>query len=232
MPIPKNNFVLIDYELRVKDTKELVDTTMEDLAKKENKYESDRVYEPLLVIVGENRIIQGLEEHIENFAELNKEYEIEIAPEKAYGQRDPSKVKIYSLRTLIQKNVIPEVGKTIEVDGQVGTVKAVSGGRVLIDFNHPLAGKTLICRYKVIKIIDNVAEKIKWLLHRRYRRIPLDRFNVAVDLDKKSITIEIPKELYLDRDLQLVKALVAEELYRYISDYKTIIYVEKYEKEG
>jgi peptidylprolyl isomerase len=232
MPIPKNSFVLIDYELRIKDTKELVDTTIEDVAKKENKYEPDKVYEPLLVIVGENRVIKGLEEHIENSAEPNKDYEIEIPPEKAYGQRDPSKVRIYSLKTLIQKNVVPEVGKTIEIDGQIGIVKAISGGRVLIDFNHPLAGRTFICKYRVVKILEDVAEKVKWLLHRRYRRVPLERFNVVVDADKKNITIELPRELYLDRDLQLVKALVTEEIYRYISDYKTVIFVEKYEKES
>ncbi|MEM2201624.1 MAG: FKBP-type peptidyl-prolyl cis-trans isomerase [Ignisphaera sp.] len=93
MPIPKNSFILIDYELRTKDTNELIDTTIEEIAKKENKYEAERVYEPLLVIVGENRVIQGLEEHIETSAEPNKEYEIVVPPEKAYGLRDPSKVK-------------------------------------------------------------------------------------------------------------------------------------------
>ncbi|MEM3980683.1 MAG: FKBP-type peptidyl-prolyl cis-trans isomerase, partial [Ignisphaera sp.] len=123
MPIPKNSFVLIDYELRTKDTNELIDTTIEEIAKKENKYEAEKVYEPLLVIVGENRVIQGLEEHIETSAEPNKEYEIVISPEKAYGQRDPSKVKTFNLRALLQRNIVPEVNKTIEIDGQIGIVK-------------------------------------------------------------------------------------------------------------
>ncbi|MEM4618022.1 MAG: peptidylprolyl isomerase, partial [Ignisphaera sp.] len=70
MPIPKNSFVLIDYIIRVKDTNELIDTTIEEVAKKEGKHETDKIYEPLLVIVGENRVIQGLEEHIENVAEV------------------------------------------------------------------------------------------------------------------------------------------------------------------
>lgn len=232
MPIPKNSFVLINYVLRAKDTNELIDTTIEEVAKNENKYEPDKAYEPLLVIVGENRVIQGLEEHIESVAEPGQEYEIEIPPEKAYGHRDPSKVKVMSLGTLLRRNITPEVGKTIEIDGQIGMVKAISGGRVLVDFNHPLAGKTLICKYKVVKVIEDVAEKVKWLLHRRYRKAPLDRFNVTVDLEKKTISVELPREIYFDRDLQLVKALVAEEVYKYLSDYKTVVYVEKYEKEG
>lgn len=228
MAIPKNSFVLIDYEIRSKDGNELLDTTIEDIAKKEQKFDPEKVYEPLLVIVGENRIIQGLEEHIENVAEPNNEYEIEIPPEKAYGNRDPSKTKIFSLSTLIKKNIIPEINKTVEIDGQIGIVKAISGGRVLIDFNHPLAGKTLICRYRVVKVIEEVSEKVKYLLHRRYKKVPIDRFNIIVDQENKNITIEIPRELYLDKDIQLVKALVAEEIYRYIGDIKSVTYIEKY----
>ncbi|MCC6045497.1 MAG: peptidylprolyl isomerase [Ignisphaera sp.] len=230
MAIQKNSFVLIDYVMRSKDTGELIDTTVEDIAKKENKWEADKIYEPLLIIVGENRIIRGLEEHVENFAEAGKEYEIEIPPEKAYGMRDPSKVKILSIRELLRNNVVPEVGKTVEVGGQVGVVKAITGGRVLIDFNHPLAGKTFVCRYKVVKILDDDAEKIKYLLHRRYRRIPIDRFKVFIDQNSNSVTIEMPKEILLDRDLQLVKAIVAEEIYKYIGKYDTVTYIERFER--
>jgi peptidylprolyl isomerase len=230
MAIQKNSFVLIDYVMRSKDTGELIDTTVEDIAKKENKWEADKIYEPLLIIVGENRIIRGLEEHVENFAEAGKEYEIEIPPEKAYGMRDPSKVKILSIRELLRNNVVPEVGKTVEVGGQVGVVKAITGGRVLIDFNHPLAGKTFVCRYKVVKILDDDAEKIKYLFHRRYRRIPIDRFKVFIDQNSNSVTIEMPKEILLDRDLQLVKAIVAEEIYKYIGKYDTVTYIERFER--
>jgi peptidylprolyl isomerase len=230
MAIPKNSFVLIDYIIRAKDTGELIDTTLEDVAKKENKWGADKIYEPLLVIVGENRVIQGLEEHIETSAEVGKEFEIEIPPEKAYGMRDSSKVKIVNVRELLKNNVVPEVGKTVELGGQVGVVKAITGGRVLIDFNHPLAGKTITCRYRVVKILEDDVEKVRHLLHRRYKRIPLERFNITIDQNSNSVSIEIPKELLLDRDLQLVKAIVAEEVYKYIGKYNTVIYIEKFEK--
>lgn len=232
MPIPKNSFVLIDYTIRIKDTNELIDTTIEEVSKKEGKHEADKIYEPLLVIVGEKRIILGLEEHIENVAEAGNEYEIEISPEKGYGVRDPSKVKIMSISNLIKKNIVPEIGKTIELDGQIGVVKAITGGRVMIDFNHPLSGKVLLCRYKIVKILQNDVEKILWLLHRRYKRIPLERFNVTIDSEKKSISIELPREMYFDKELQLIKALVAEEIYKYVGDYTTVIYIEKYTKTG
>lgn len=230
MAISKNSFILIDYIIRIKDTNELVDTTVEEVAKKENRYDVEKTYEPLLVIVGENRVIKGLEEHIESFGEVDKELVVEIPPEKAYGPRDPSKVKIVNIRELVRNNIVPEIGKTIDLGGQTGIVKAITGGRVLIDFNHPLAGKTLVCSYKIVKVVEDDVEKVKLLLHRRYRKIPIERFSVSINPSEGGITIELPREIYLDRDIQLVKALVAEEIYRYIGKYNTVIYIEKYSK--
>ncbi|MEM2390105.1 MAG: peptidylprolyl isomerase, partial [Ignisphaera sp.] len=159
-----------------------------------------------------------------------KELTIEIPPEKAYGSRDPSKVRIVSIRELVKNNIVPEVGKTVDIGGQIGIVKAVTGGRVLVDFNHPLAGKTLICSYRIVKVVEDDVEKIKLLLHRRYRKIPTERFNVSINTNDNSITIELPREIHLDRDIQIVKALVAEEIYRYIGKYTTITYIERYSR--
>ncbi len=230
MGIPKNSFILIEYELRVKDTGELIDTTNEEIAKKEGKYSSDRVYEPLLVIVGEGRVIKGLEEHIEEHGEVGKEFKIEIPPQKAYGERDPSKVKIFNARDLIRNGIVPEVGKTVEIGNSVGIIKAISGGRVLIDFNHPLAGKTLVCKYRILKVIEDDVEKIKHLLHRRYKRVPVDKFVVEVNKEQGEVKVYTPREILLDRDLQLVKAIVAEEIYRFLGVFKKVVYVDSFEK--
>jgi len=230
MTIPKNSFVLIDYVLRIKDTGELIDTTIEEVAKKEGKYDPNKVYEPLLVIVGEGRVVKGLEEHIESQGEVGKEFEIEIPPEKAYGPRDPGKVRVFSARDLLRSGIVPEVGKTVEIGNSVGVIKAVSGGRVLIDFNHPLAGKTLLCKYKILKIIEDDAEKVKHLLHRRYRKVSLDRINVEINREEGEVKIITPKEILLDRDLPLVKALVAEEVYRYLSYVNKVTYIDVFEK--
>ncbi len=230
MAIPRNTFVLVEYTIRVRDTNELVDTTLEDIAKKEGRYDPEKVYEPILVIVGEGRLIPGFEEHIEQSGEVGKELTVEIPPEKAYGLRDPSKVKVLNARELLRSGIVPEIGKIIEVGGSVGVIKAISGGRVLVDFNHPLAGKTLICTYKIVKILDDDVEKIRYLLHRRYRRIPPDRFTIVIDENERKITIGIPREIYFDKDIQIVKALVAEEIYKYIGKYDTVVYIEEFRR--
>ncbi|RLG85152.1 MAG: peptidylprolyl isomerase [Thermoprotei archaeon] len=228
MPFEKNEFLLVDYTMKVKETGELVDTTIADVAKKEGKYESDRVYEPVLVIVGEKRLIQGFEEDIEKNGEVGVERTIEVPPEKAYGRRDPRKVRTLSARELLRAGITPEVGKVIEYGNSVGVIKSVSGGRVLVDFNHPLAGRTMVITYRVVKKIEDPAEKIRHLLHRRLKRVPLEKFRVELRNDGKTALVEIPPEAFLERDLQIAKAIVAEEVYRYIGSIDTVVYQEKY----
>ncbi|MEM4040940.1 MAG: hypothetical protein QXM83_03875, partial [Ignisphaera sp.] len=60
----------------------------------------------------------------------------------------------------------------------------------------------------------------------------LDRFDIKIEPEKMTIYVELPREIYLDRELQLVKALIAEEVYKYVSNYNTVVYIEKYTKTG
>ncbi|MBS7617710.1 peptidylprolyl isomerase, partial [Candidatus Bathyarchaeota archaeon] len=60
MPFQKGDFILIDYVARVKDTNEVFDTTVEAEARKFNIYSSDVIYEPMLVVLGEGWVVNGL----------------------------------------------------------------------------------------------------------------------------------------------------------------------------
>ena len=230
MPFSKNDFLLVEYTIKVKETGELVDTTNAEIAKKEGKFEADRVYEPILVIVGEGRLIKGFEEDIEKNGEVGVERTVEIPPEKAYGKRDPRKVRTISARELLRAGITPEVGKVIEYGNSVGVIKSVSGGRVLVDFNHPLAGRTLVVTYKVVRKLEEPAEKIQYLLHRRLKRAPPEKFRVEIRDGDRTAVVEIPREVFLERDLQIAKAIVAEEVYRYIGSIDTIVYQERYQR--
>jgi len=60
------------------------------------------------------------------------------------------------LQEFRKRQVIPFPGMTVNIDNLIGVVRTVSGGRVIVDFNHPLAGRKL--EYEV-KIIEQVAKK-------------------------------------------------------------------------
>ena len=233
MALQKGDFVLVEYEVRTKDTNRLVDTTDEELAKKEGIYEQDRVYGPVLVVVGEGKLIPGLEEAI---AEMNvgEEKTVEIPPEKAYGKHDPSKVKTVSLGVFRRRGILPKPGDLIEIDGQVARVVAVSGGRVILDFNHPLAGKTLVARVKIVAKLEKDEDKVKYLAARRLRVKP-DDVSVEADREKGLVRIKLSTRAAL-RATPSAKLLLVDEIRRYIDWVKKVEIVEEYEikrgKEG
>ncbi len=230
MPFNDGDIVLVEYSLFVKETNELVDTTNESVAKLHGKYSEEEVYEPEVVVVGEGRFIPGVEEAIRN-AEVGKEYEVEIPPEKGYGERDPSKVKVFSRRIFVKNNIIPEIGKEVKINNMTGRIITVGGGRVTVDFNHPLAGKTLLFKFKVLKKIEDLIEKVKYLIKRRAKRVQLDEIKVEHDLQEGKVTVELPREMRLADGVQLLKFLTARDITKWVPEIKVVVFVEKYSKE-
>lgn len=222
----KGDFIVIEYTARIKETGEIIETTSAETARKAKIFSEDKVYEPLLVVLGEGRIVKGLEEALYDL-DVGVEKEIEVPPEKAYGARDPRKVRILPLREFRRANIEPRPGKIVEVNGVPATVKSVSGGRVVVDFNHPLAGKTLVYELKVVRKIEEPEEKIKALLHRRMKRISEEKIKVTMSEDGV-VSVEIPEEAFLAEDIQYAKKAAATEIFRYLPWIREVRFIEKH----
>lgn len=228
MPLSKNDMVLVDYVVRVKESGEVVEVTNVERAKEFKVYDSSREYEPLLVIVGEGRVVKGFEEVLEG-SEVGVDVEVDIPPDKGYGVRDPNKVRTIPLRDFVRANIRPEVNKVVEVGGQLGTIRNVSGGRVVVDFNHPLAGKTLTYSFRIVKKLEDVGEKVKYLIKRHVRGVSLDDIKIEVDGDK--VRVELPRTSYLNENIQIAKRLASEDILKYLN-FNEVVFVERYSKEG
>ena len=100
MPLLKGDFILLNYSAKVKETSEIFDTTFEETAKKEQLYKEGEVYEPKLIVVGEGWVLKTLDEALLTM-KLGKTQIVEISPEKAFGQRDPEKIKRVPLKHLM-----------------------------------------------------------------------------------------------------------------------------------
>ncbi|MDW0257634.1 MAG: FKBP-type peptidyl-prolyl cis-trans isomerase, partial [Nitrososphaeraceae archaeon] len=88
----KGSLILIDYTAKVKDSDEIFETTVEENAKKSNLYDPDIKYEPRLVSIGEGWVLKGLDE-ILTTAKIGDNLNVDIPPDKAFGMRDPNKVR-------------------------------------------------------------------------------------------------------------------------------------------
>ena len=178
--IAKGDIIWIDYEgwiLNPNGARTLFDTTREEVAKKEGKLEEKKVYAEFPIIVGHGRILPGLDEAILG-AEVGKSIDLTIPPEKGAGERDPKLIELRPLREFLKQEVHPAVGMEVALGGRKGTITQVTGGRVRVDYNNPLAGKTLQYSFTVTDVADSSEEKLRAIIEMDYG-LP-DEFKVEV----------------------------------------------------
>ena len=150
MAIKQNDFIELDYIGRIKEGNHIFDITNKEEAKKNKIFNEKAEYGPVKVVIGEKQLVKGLEDFLIG-KEVGK-YTVELTSEKAFGKKNPKLMKIIPTNVFIQQNIKPFPGLQLNLDGLIGTVRSVSGGRVIMDFNHPLAGKDLTFKIKVVKI--------------------------------------------------------------------------------
>jgi len=227
VPIQKSDFILVDYTGKVKETGEVFDTTSEETAKEKKLYKEGEIYEPKLVVVGEGWVLKALDEALLTF-KIRKNESVEIPPENAFGQRDPEKVKLVPLRRLATRGITPKLGAQIEYDKRLATVRTMGSGRVTLDFNLPLAGKTLVYEVSVKKKLKTDEEKISALIHRRIPAVEDEKF--AFKVGKTNVTVNMPEEAFYVEGIQLAKRGIALDIQRFLPEITTVKFVEAFKK--
>jgi len=181
MKIKKNDFIEIEFTGKAND--EIFDTTNKKEAEQMNSEIDIKNIKPIVVSVGNQMLLKGFDDELEG-KEIGKKYSIHILPEKAFGKRDPSMIKTIPMRVFKEKNMNPIPGMVLQLDNYVAKVLSVSGGRVIVDFNNPLAGKEIDYDFKIIKKIENINDKINSLQDFFFKQ----RFKFNIDeKDKKVI---------------------------------------------
>jgi peptidylprolyl isomerase len=225
--IQKSDFILVDYTGEVKETGEVFDTTVEETAKQEKLYKEGEFYEPRLVVVGEGWVLKALDEALLNF-KIRKKESVEIPPEKAFGNRDSEKLRLVPLRRLTARGINPKVGLQVEYDKRLATVRTMGSGRVQLDFNPPLAGKTLVYEVIIKKKLKTDAEKISALIHRRIPAVEAEKFNFKIGM--AHATVNMPEEAFYVEGIQLAKRGIALDIQRYLQKITTVKFVETFKK--
>ncbi len=118
---------------------------------------------PIIFTVGEHQVIGGFEENVIGLVE-GAEKEFTILPKDAYGEYDERMVRAVPKGEItMPRNQQPQKGMTLMTYTPEGQpiqifVKDVTQDEIILDLNHPLAGKTLIFKIKVVGINDTVKE--------------------------------------------------------------------------
>ena len=131
MKIAKGSVVGIDYRLHLGDG---------------DPVDSSDPGEPLVYLHGGGQIVPGLERALEGL-QAGDSRNVVVPPADGYGEHDPRGVQEIP-RNAFPDGFAPEVGMQLTAEGPQGEVvpflvQELRPGTVLIDLNHPLAGKTL-----------------------------------------------------------------------------------------
>ena len=190
--IKKHDFVEIEYTGIIKEDNKVFDTTEEKVAKENEIYDKNADYSPIIICIGENNILRGIEDEIIG-KESGKEYKFELSANNAFGKKDARLIQLIPINKFQQQNIQPIPGLQLNIDGIFGVVKTVSGGRCLVDFNHPLAGKDLVYSVKINRIVEDVKEKFRSLLNSclniKAAEIEIKDEGVSVSLKNKKSSI-------------------------------------------
>ena len=207
MSLQKKDFIEIDFTGSIKDGGVFDSTIKEDLEKLHQGHNHPIENKPFVFCLGEGMFLKSIDEFLIG-KEIGKNYEIELEPEKAFGKRNPSFVQMIPLKIFREKNVNPVPGDSFNFDGKVGKVLSVSGGRVMIDFNHFLSGKTLVYKIKILRKVENINEKVAAVNDFFFRK----PFKYEIQGEKLIMEVEKPLVSLLEMFKDKFKEILSLEL--------------------
>ena len=146
--ISKGDFIEIEFTGKEKETNQVFDATAE---------------KPAIVCVGQQHVIRGLDDSFVG-RRVGDSYRVYIMPEQGFGRKDAKLLQLISTSKFTEQNIRPSPGLVVNIDGMMGTVRTVTGGRTVVDFNHPLASREIFYDVKIRKIIENPGEKLRALI--------------------------------------------------------------------
>ena len=185
MTINKNDFIEIEFTGKISNTDEIFDTNIKADAE---KAELDiKNIKPFVLSAGHKMLPDGFDEDIVG-KELEKNYTVDIKPEKAFGKRNPQMVRMIPTKHFHEQKINPERGMQLSLDGQLVKILSSDKGRTLVDFNNPLAGKEVTYTYKINKVVTNQKERIDALQDFLFRRI------FDFDINEKTVTFKVEKQ--------------------------------------
>ncbi|MDD5012702.1 MAG: peptidylprolyl isomerase [Candidatus Nanoarchaeia archaeon] len=202
MALQKKDFIEIEFTGKIKDG-EIFDSNVKKDLEKLNP-EADT--KPIIFSLGEGMFLKGIDDFLIG-KEIGK-YEIELVPEKAFGPRLQQFIQMVPAKIFQGQNINPFPGAVFNFDGRIAKVLTVSGGRVIVDFNHPLAGKTVIYNINILRKIEDTNEKIKSLISFLFRR----DFPFSVKDNKVTIEVEKTMSQFVEMFKEKFKDIIGMEL--------------------
>lgn len=113
--------------------------------------------QPAKFVFGDGNIPEGFEQALSGL-KMGDHLDLTIAPERGFGMHNPSNIQVMPRTQFKEMDLEPGLVVTFqEPGGEVpGVVSEFTEDRVTIDFNHPLAGQTILFEVKILQVQPSV----------------------------------------------------------------------------
>lgn len=148
MPLKPNQVVTMNFTLK-DDEGNVMDTTSGQ--------------EPFSFISGQNQILPKLEEEVGAML-IGSKKDVVLSPEEGYGVYEKEAVRN------VKRSEFPQDAELKEGMGFMATgpdgkqyqffIKGIEGDDIKVDFNHPMAGKTLHFNVELVNLRDATQEEL------------------------------------------------------------------------
>jgi len=195
--VKRGDFVEIKYTGSANG--DVFDSNIEEDLKKAN---SDVKVNKAIVVVGEKMVVNGLDKSFEN-REIGKDYEIDVPFKDGFGERKRELVKTIPLHVFSEHKVQPRPGMMLTLDNALVKIIAVSGARVITDFNNPLSGKDLHYKVKIVRKVSDEKEKAEALFEVMFKFVP--EFEIKDEVVVKGVKfVEVYVKAFNDKFKELL----------------------------
>ena len=233
MAIENGNFVRVNFTGKIKETDEVFDTTYDEIAQEAGIFEENKTYKPIPIVVGGNHLLPAIEEAIIGL-EAGESKTVEVDSENGFGPRDPKSIQLIPMKEFKKQGMTPYPGMRISAEGGEGRILTVNGGRVKVDFNHPLAGKDLIYEVQVTEIIEDNEEKIKSMIELHYNNPNVDIEKTEIEINDGVVNIQLDEMSKFDQqsymDITFARFRIAKDIWENIEEVTKVNFVDAFEK--
>ena len=233
MSIENGDFVRVNFTGKIIETDEVFDTTYEEIAQEADIYVENKEYVPIPIVVGGNHLLPKIEEAIIGL-DAGDSKTVEVSSDDAFGPRNPKAIQLISMKEFKKQGMTPYPGMRISAEGGEGKILTVNGGRVKVDFNHPLAGKDLVYEVQVTEIIDDDKEKIKSMIQLHYSNSTFDLDKTEIDIEDGIVNIKLDDLARYDQqsylDVTLARFKISRDLWDNMEGINKVNFIDSFEK--
>ena len=222
----QGSIVAINYTGKVVVSGQVFESTIEKKAVEAGIFNEKSKYEPMVIVVGEGDVLPGLDKALQEM-KVGEQRSVKVLPAEGWGERKPENVRVVPLQQFREKKMNPFPGLAVEVNGQQGRIQSVSGGRVRIDFNHPLAGKQLEYEVKIERELTEPKQQIEALFQKYFYMVPEAEKKLAIGKEE----VEVSLSPRWSANIGPLKQLFSKIVTKHVKGFEKVRFVEEFKEE-